>query len=169
MAILQLFNLSTFQPRRRRARFPLHHDGPSARRELETGTNAFQRIPMNPSRQNNPMTEAEAILQVSRSGKAKRKGAGWERVGWGLVVVFLPPGLFAFLSARYWHEQLEEFPWSADLSKMQWAMERATLLIDRIMWRWWVGVLCWGLVVAGAVMAFRQRKARLKAALPDAE
>ena len=124
---------------------------------------------MNPSRQNNPMTEAEAILQVSRSGKAKRKGAGWARVGWGLMVVFLPPGLFAFLSARYWHEQLEEFPWTTDLSKMQWAMEHATRLMDRIMWRWWVGVICWVLVVAGAVMAFRQRKARLKAALPDAE
>ena len=124
---------------------------------------------MNPSNQNNPMTQAEAILQISRSGKAERKVTRWERVGWGLALIFLAPGWYAFASARYWHEQLEGFPWSADLSNLQWAVERAAWLMDRIMWRWWVGMLCWVLALAGAVMIFRQRKARLKAALPDAE
>jgi hypothetical protein len=53
-----LFNFSTFQPFNRAAgaraaRFPLHHDAPSARRELETGTPQNQRLPMNPAKPKN--------------------------------------------------------------------------------------------------------------------
>ena len=51
-----LFNFSTFQlfnraEGARAARFPLPPDAPSVRRELETGTHANQRRPMNPTNQ----------------------------------------------------------------------------------------------------------------------
>ena len=103
------------------------------------------------------------------SGKAKRKVTGWERLGWGCVVVFLGPGWFAFATARSWHKELEGFPWTTELSNLQRAVEHATRLMDRTMRWWWIGVVCWGVAVAGAVLALRKRKERLKAEALDAE
>ena len=80
----QLFNCSTFQPRRRRAaRFPLPRAAPSARRELATGTPKNKRLPMNPAKPKDlkekaPDPQSVDVLKEIQEWFQNQCDGGWE-------------------------------------------------------------------------------------------